>query len=135
MDKSETLARWRGLADDQNPLVFMEPIPYRAGGSKYGTCGVRIDGSPQFVDSVLSRLKPLLDGENQVTRLELSRHEVKATEINGERKTFDNSRTGAEVCYIRLHMRGGEAVAMNAMFDKAARPATDRFAAVNVFVR
>lgn len=109
--KDAALAHWRALQENQNPLAVMEPIPYKARGSTYGACGVRIDGSPEFIDAVLSRLKPLLAGENQVTRLGLSRSVVDGSGIG---KVLGNtaSRAGspAEVCYIRLHQRGREGV-------------------------
>ena len=115
MKKSDALAHWRTLKTPQDPLAHMTPIPYKAQGSRYGACGIRIDGTPAFIDAVLSRLTPLLDGENHLARLELARHEVQPTEINGERKTFANAETGAEVCYIRLHVRGREGAMASAL--------------------
>ena len=107
MKKAEAITHWRELPEDVNPLETMLPIPYKATGSKYGACGVRIDGTPEFIDAVLGRLKSLLAGENMRTRLELARHEVGPVEINGEVKAFENRAGGnAEVCYIRLHVRG-----------------------------
>lgn len=133
MKKSEALAAWETLPAGSNPLKHMTPINYKAEGSRYGACGIRIDGSPEFIDAVLSNLKALLDGENHVTRLELARHEVKPTEINGERKTFANADRNAEVCYVRLHMRGREGALASAIFDKHLGGATERFAATNKY--
>lgn len=104
MRKAEALAHWRNLPENQNPLAVMVPVPYKTVGSKYGTCGIRIDGTPEFIDAVLSRLKPLLDGENQITRLELTRQPVKPV---GDKRPL-NAVANAEVCYVRLHMRGQE---------------------------
>jgi hypothetical protein len=134
MKKSETIAAWRALPPDQDPLEHMTPIPYKATGSRYGACGIRIDGNPAFIDAVLSRLQPLLDGENQVTRLELARSEVKPTEINGERRTFDLADQGGEVCYIRLHVRGHEGAMVAGLLGQHAE-ATVRFAQTNVYAR
>ncbi len=128
MTKEESLKHWADLPEGQNPLAHMTPIEYKAKGSRYGACGVRIDGNPAFIDAVLSCLKPLLDGENTATRLELARHEVMPTEINGQSKHFENSDRAAEVCYIRLHMRGSEAAHVLAYFDKSLASATERFA-------
>lgn len=114
--KAETLSHWRTLPDNQNPLPHMEAVPYKAKGSRYGACGVRIDGNPDFIDAVLSRLKPLLDGENHVTRLELTRHTVDGSGIG---KDLPNTATRAEVVYIRLHERGHEAKAMRRIFPGA----------------
>jgi len=108
----------------------MEPIPYKATGSRYGACGIRIDGNPKFIDAVLSLLKPLIDGENHVTRLELARSEVKPTEINGTKKTFGNSVNNAECCYIRLHQRGNEGAMSSVIFNRHLHGATERFASL-----
>jgi hypothetical protein len=117
MKKAEAMQRWHAIPADQDALRHMAPIPYKAEGSRYGACGIRIDGNPEFIDAILSRLKPLLDGENHVTRLELARSDVKPTEINGKRRSFNNADRAAEVCYIRLHMRGREGMMASAFFD------------------
>ena len=135
MKKSEALEHWRALPEDADPLENMTPIAYKATGSRYGACGIRIDGNPAFVDAVLGRLRSLLDGENHVTRLELARHDVEPVTINGEVKRFENADLGAEVCYIRLHMRGHEGTIASAVFEPQRGPATDRFAAVNRYAR
>lgn len=114
--KDEVMSQWRRLPSDVNPLPLMRPIPYKAEGSKYGTCGIRIDGTPEFVEAVLGKLKDLLPGENGKTRLELARRKVSPVEIRGERKSFENASIDAEVCYIRLHERGDEMQMLNAVF-------------------
>ena len=134
MKKSEALATWRAMPAAQNPLEHMAPIPYKSEGSRYGACGIRIDGNPAFIDAVLSNLKPLLDGENQVTRLELARNEVKSTEINGEVRTFANAVSGAQVCYVRLHVRGHEGTIAAGLLHQHAE-ATERFAQTSVYAR
>lgn len=102
----------------------MTPIPYKATGSNYGACGIRIDGNAAFVDAVLSRLKDLIAGENGVTRLGLARNKVEPRVMD---KEFPAAAGGdAEVCYIRLHMRGGQNVA--ALFDKTLNARTELFA-------
>lgn len=114
--KDASLAYWAGLEPDQPVLPEFVPIPAKSSGSSYGACGIRIDGTPEFIDAVLSRLQDLLDGEGMRTRLELSRSQVKAREINGSVKRFDKAGAGAEVCYIRLHERGREAQIAHAIF-------------------
>lgn len=120
MRKEQTLAHWKALPPAQNPLQYMTPIPYKAKGSRYGACGVRIDGSPEFVDAVLSCLKALIDGENCITRLELARSKVDGSTLG---KAFENATNNAEVCYIRLHQRGSEGAHM-AAYDKSLHAAT-----------
>lgn len=124
ISKEQSLAAWRQLQARQNPLRHMRPIPDKARGSKYGCCGIRIDGTPEFIDAVLSNLQDLLSGENHATRLELSRSDVQAVTVNGETKTFENADDRAQVCYIRLHERGRAegktaSVALNPERDQA----------------
>ena len=113
MKKSDALAHWRTLKPNQPILPFMRPIPYKSVGSRYGACGIRIDGNPQFIDAVLSRIKDLLEGESNTTRLELARSEVDGRGIG---KTLDNMDLNAQCVYIRLHERGHEAKMLNTMF-------------------
>lgn len=127
MKKDETLTRWKQL-EPTNPLPYMEPIPYKARGSRYGACGIRIDGTPEFIDAVLSQLKSLIDGENHVTRLELARNKVDGSGIG---KALPNAAHGdkpAECCYIRLHVRGHQGAVASAFFDKHLHGATERYA-------
>jgi hypothetical protein len=105
MTKEANLARWRAMNCPAPILPHFEPIQYRAQGSRYGACGIRIDGNPQFIDAVLSRLTDILEAENGRTRLELSRSQVKP--VMG--KDFLLKDDGAECCYIRLHIRGPRA--------------------------
>lgn len=128
MKKAEALKHWQRLPSGLPILPHMEAIPYKAKGSTYGACGIRIDGNPQFVDAVLSRIKDLIAGENHATRLTLSRAQVETKlEINGQSKTFLNTADHAEVCYIRLHERGHEAQRASAFFDRSLDQATMNF--------
>jgi hypothetical protein len=115
MTKDKALNHWNALPENQNPMPYFEEISYKAEGSSYGACGVRIDGSPEFIDAVLSRLKPLLAAENGRTRLELTRKKVEAR----PGRPLHKAATHAEVCYIRRHERGGQAQMMNAYLGRA----------------
>lgn len=125
MKKSTVLENWKRLEADQPILPVMLPIAYRATGSKYGACGIRIDGTPEFIDAILSHLKELIDGENDDTRLQLSRSKV---ENNGNHN-FANRELDAECCYIRLHERGVESKMLNRMVRAAKERAKMRRAA------
>lgn len=107
--KAQVLEGWKELTPDMPMLDKMRAIPYKSKGSKYGTCGIRIDGTPDFIDAVLSHLKELIGGENEDTRLQLSRTRVEPLEGHD----FGNAETDAECCYIRLHERGNEAAMVN----------------------
>lgn len=126
MKKAETLEAWKSMQPGQPMLRHMQAIPYKSRGSNYGACGIRIDGNPVFVDAVLSHLKELLDGENHVTRLGLARTKVDGSGIG---KDLPNADTGAEVCYIRLHVRGREGMMASAVFDRHLDGATQRWEA------
>ena len=123
--KAESIEHWAALATGSNPLSVMRPIPYKTPGSKYGCDGIRIDGSPQFIDAVLSNLQGLIDGENCVTRLEVSRRVV---ECKAGYKSGMNAETGAEVCYLRLHMRSVEGSLSSSFFDRDLHDSTRRYA-------
>ena len=124
MTKAEALKRWEDLPANQDIMPYFAAIPYKATGSKYGTCGIRIDGTPEFIDAVLSHLKELLQGEGDCTRLGLSRTPVNAAlETRHGARTFENREYGAECCYIRLHERGHEAQIMNRVYGWGARRA------------
>lgn len=124
MKKHETLAQWQAMPANQPMLKHMDAIPYKARGSTYGACGIRIDGNPAFVEAVLSHLKELIDGENHSTRLALARSVVDGTGIG---KSLPNKGSGAEVCYIRLHERGNEGRIGSAIFDRHLDEAQERF--------
>ena len=133
--KAQAMKQWADLEPGADPLAVMRPIPYKATGSKFGTDSIRIMGSPEYCDAVLSCLKILQDGENHVTRLSFSRADVKPTEINGERRTFENANPGAQVVYIQLHMRGDEGAIASGMLDRHLNGATERFAKRNRYAR
>jgi len=111
LNKRDALQHWAELKPAER--IPIRAIPYKQTGSKYGTDGIRIDGTRQFIDSVLSRMRDLLVNENGDTRLELN-----YTEITDRETGHD---TGNWVCYVRLHERGREAQAMNALFGKVKK--------------
>jgi len=124
MKKADCLIAWKSLPDNMPIMKHFEAIPYKAKGSTYGACGVRIDGNPAFIDAVLSRLKDLIDGENHVTRLTLARNVVDGAGIG---KVLDNTAKDAECCYIRSHQRGNEGAIASSIFDKHLNGATNRY--------
>ena len=71
LNKRDALQHWVGL-EPADPAPHMEVIPYKTAGSKYGYSGIRIDGTREFIDAVLSNLKTLIGHENGLSRLELN---------------------------------------------------------------
>jgi len=106
MRKSEMLNHWQGI--EPNQTIKIGVVPYKHQGSTYAEDGIRITGSTEFIDSVLSRLKDLLNHENGNTRLQVNYQESK------DRGT--GAALGSYNCYIQVHERGGEAKMINAMF-------------------
>ena len=126
--KAHLLQDWM-MAKPENPLRYMKPISEHHTGSTYGNDGIRIDGSPGFIMSVLSNLKPLIVGENALTRLSASLSEVAAREKTAEGVKF-GAGTGTWCCYVRLHMRSLEGT-MGQAYSPGARETTEEFTAVS----
>lgn len=117
MKKAEAMDRWEKLPENMPIMPHFAAIPYKSRGSNYGACGIRIDGTPEFIDAVLSHLKELLQGEGIDTRLGLARNVVDGSGIGKE--TPNRASNDAECCYIRLHERGIEGKFLAAV-DRAA---------------
>lgn len=74
--KEDIIKLWRSL----NPSTPLSVSPIRSShkGSTYGEDGIRITGSPNFISSVLSKLKPFLDYETASTKLAVSYRETQS---------------------------------------------------------
>jgi len=103
MKKDQIIAHWNTI--DQNQPIAIKPIPYKNKGTTYDMDGIRITGSQKFIDSVLSRLKDLLDYEADETRLQIAYNE------STDRET--RAKLGSYNCYIQVHYRGDEARRIN----------------------
>jgi len=105
MNKAQVLNHWQKIKPQQ--AIAISPVAYKHTGSTFDEDGIRITGSQQFIDSILSRLKDLLNYEGDGTRLQLV-----------YKQSVDKN-TGAELssynCYIQVHERGREAQIMNAI--------------------
>lgn len=117
MKKAEAMEHWENLPENMPIMPHFDAIPYKSRGSNYGACGIRIDGTPEFIDAVLSHLKELLQGEGVETRLGLARNVVDGSGIG--KATPNRASQDAECCYIRLHERGNEGKFLAAV-DRAA---------------
>ena len=107
MRKKAMLEHWRGLTP--NRTLTPCPVAYKHEGSTYAEDGIRITGSPQWIDSVLSRLQDLLAYENGTTRLQVV---YKQSTDRNTQQAMDSYN-----CYIQVHERGGEAQHMNAFIE------------------
>lgn len=121
MKKAEMLDHWKNLKENSPILPHFLPLE-KPEGSTFGACGIRIDGSPQFVDAVLSRIKDVIAGENHITRLACSYNEA----VTGF-KPAPNAAPNAVVCYIRLHLRSEEGCVASSFFDHELDGATKEY--------
>jgi hypothetical protein len=61
-DKAGALAHWRSLPE--GVPIKAHAIAYKATGSTYGHDGIRIEGSREFIDSVLANRDPGIAAAN-----------------------------------------------------------------------
>jgi len=103
MRKQEIIKHWQNIPKNQQ--IKMMPVAYKHKGSTYDQDGIRLTGSQEFVDSLLSNIKQLLQDENDNTRLQLTYQETVDRETQLSTGTFN--------CYVQVHDRGHEAKMMN----------------------
>jgi len=111
--KAEILRHFQAVAKGGARKIKPRPVPYKHKGSTFDQDGVRILGSRDFIDSILSILAPhFLPFENGETRLQVVLTQAK------------DKNTGAALdswtCYIQVHERGGEAKIANALVSALA---------------
>lgn len=80
ISKKEILNYWRSI--EPNQPIMPQPIPLEKDGTTYGFDGIRITGSLQFIDSVLSRFKDFLYKETPHTKLNVVLRNVDNKEPN-----------------------------------------------------
>jgi hypothetical protein len=68
--KQEVIQHWQQLPPSL-PLANIRIIPTNHKGKTYSYDGLRITGSSNFINAVISRLKDLLSFEGQGTRLQV----------------------------------------------------------------
>ncbi len=97
MRKHEILDHWESLVPNQE--IPVQPIPYGHTGTKYSEDTIRITGSQEFIDAVLSRLMDLLAYETpDRTRLQVSYQESANRETGEWLGSFN--------FYLQVHERG-----------------------------
>jgi len=65
--KAQILNHWRTLQPNQP--IMPQPVPAEKAGTTYGYDGIRVTGSYQFINSVLSRFKDYLYKDSPTSRL------------------------------------------------------------------
>ncbi len=108
LDKDTFLKHFRSLRKRQS--IKPAPMPYKHSGSSYSEDGIRITGSREFIDSVLSHLTELLDYENEETRLDVNYTEqVAKTKDSSGKPVYGQQGINSWVCYLKVAERGHEA--------------------------
>ena len=90
------------MVDNLNEKLPLDitPIPYFYQGSTFCMDNIRLTGSEKFIISVLSRIKDIVDFENEETRL---------CPIYAETKDkITRELTGSYNCYLQVRERGTE---------------------------
>ena len=98
MIKKDFMDMFNGLKE--NMPLDITPIPYGYQGSTFCFDNIRLTGSEKFIKSVLSRIKDIVDFENEETRL---------CPIYAETKDkITRELTGSYNCYLQVRERGTE---------------------------
>ena len=108
MRKAEILNHWGQIKANQK--ISINAVAYKHKGSTYAEDGIRLTGSQEFIDSILSRLTDLLQYENGSSRLQLVYKESMDKDTGVPLNSFN--------CYIQVHERGNEAKMANALFGR-----------------
>lgn len=76
ISKDEIMKLWQSTNPDLP--ISIKPIAKEHVGSTYGEDGIRITGSPQFINSILGKIKPLINYETTNTKLVVSYRETQS---------------------------------------------------------
>lgn len=74
LEKDQAMQYWQSLKPD-GPILF-DPIEPGQKGSTFGEDGLRLTGSRKFIDSVLGRLKDIMQYESPSTKLNVVYRQV-----------------------------------------------------------
>ena len=72
--KSDVIQHWQSLK--ANMPIQMEPVPETHEGTRFRSDGLRITGSPGFINSIMSRIKDIVQMESDTIRLDVEYREI-----------------------------------------------------------
>lgn len=104
--KDEIVAYWKNLRPDMP--IQMRPIDYSHKGSTYGEDGMRLTGSPQFIGSILARMKEILAYESPSTKLSITYRQTESP----SKMAMGQSKT-SYVFYVAARQRGDNSSSSN----------------------
>ena len=94
--KDEILTFWRSIAG--NSPIQLKPIPYNHKGTTIQEDGIRITGTKEFIASILSRMKELINFENDNNKLIISYRQSPKSLIPGNKESY--------MFYLQIKERG-----------------------------
>jgi hypothetical protein len=94
--KDEILTFWRSVAG--NSPIQLKPIPYSHKGTTIQEDGIRITGTKEFIASILSRMKELINFENDNNKLIISYRQSPKSLIPGNKESY--------MFYLQIKERG-----------------------------
>ncbi len=77
--KAEVLDFWRKI--QPNLPIRMKPVDEGHKGTRFRSDGIRITGSPEFINSVMSRIKDVADFETPGYRLDVEYRQIEPTAL------------------------------------------------------
>lgn len=94
--KEEIMTFWKSLALDIP--IQIHPIPYDHKGTTIQEDGIRITGTKEFIASVLSKLKDLINYENENYKLIISYRQSPKSLVPGNKDSY--------MFYLQVKARG-----------------------------
>jgi hypothetical protein len=89
--KGEVIRFWKAL--EERP-IYPKPIPNSHKGSSYNQDAIRITGTANFINAIMSRLKDFLQFQTPNIELDVDYRQIV--------DKFEHPVSGKYVCYIRL---------------------------------
>ena len=94
--KEEILTFWRSITG--NSPIQLKPIAYNHKGTTIQEDGIRITGTKEFIASIISRMKELINFENNNNKLIISYRQSPKSLIPGNKESY--------MFYLQIKERG-----------------------------
>lgn len=91
--KSDVMQSWNNLKP--NLPLNMQPVSEHNKGSRFRYDGIRVTGTAQFINGIMSRIKDMMQYENEVHRLDIEYRQIPSKEGD-----MDNSPQFAFYCHL-----------------------------------
>ena len=84
--KAEVLDFWRKL--QPNLPIKMQPVSGDHKGTRFRSDGIRVTGSPEFINSVISRIKDMAEFEGPGVRLDVEYRQIEPSAIQNDQEKY-----------------------------------------------